>query len=162
MDYLVQKTSELGVHCILPFSSERTVVNVEKGNFKNKMRHWTEIAQNAAKQSDREIPADIGPLLSLKDLLAKWKQTDAIKVIMWEEEDAKDLKSILKGPSRTRPFVGIVGPEGGFSGEEIQIAKDAGFTSISMGYRVLRAETAALTLVAIVQYEWGDLTLDNL
>jgi 16S rRNA (uracil1498-N3)-methyltransferase len=162
MDYVVQKTSELGVHCILPFSSERTVVNLEKDKFENKMRHWGEIAQNAAKQSDREIPADIGPLLSLKDLMERWKQKDAIKVIMWEEEGAKDLKTILRKSPPMREFIGIVGPEGGFTREEIQMAKEAGFTSTSMGYRVLRSETAAITMVAIVQYEWGDLTLDNL
>ena len=162
MDYVVQKTSELGVHCILPFSSERTVVSVERDKLENKMRHWGEIAQNAAKQCDREIPTDIGPLLSLKDMVKKWKQNDAIKVIMWEKEGAKDLKSVIKGTERVRQLVGIVGPEGGFSREEIQMTKDAGFTSISMGYRVLRAETAAITLVAIVQYEWGDLSLDNL
>ena len=78
---------------------------------------------------------------------------------MWEEEGAKDLKSILKVSSRMRQFVGIVGPEGGFTREEIQMANEAGFTSISMGYRVLRSETAAITMVAIVQYEWGDLSL---
>ena len=159
MDYVVQKTSELGVHSILPFSSERTVVNLEKSKFDNKRRHWEEIAQNAAKQSDREVPADVGPLFSLKDLVKKWKQKDAIKAIMWEEEGAKDLKSILQGTSKMRQFVGIVGPEGGFTRKEIQVAKDAGFNPISMGYRVLRSETAAITLVAIIQYEWGDLTL---
>jgi len=135
---------------------------VKKDKLDNKMRHWGEIAQSAAKQSDREIPADIGPLLSLKDLVERWKQKDAIKAIMWEEEGAKDLKSILRKSPTMREFIGIVGPEGGFTREEIQMAKEADFTSISMGYRVLRSETAAITMVAIVQYEWGDLTLDNL
>ena len=162
MDYVVQKTSELGVHSIFPFSSERTVAKVGKEKFENKVRHWGEIAQNAAKQSDRDIPSEIGPLLCLKDLLEKCKRKDVLKAIMWEEEDAKDLKSILKGPSKLRQFVGIVGPEGGFTREEIRMAKEAGFISISMGHRVLRAETAAITMVAVVQYEWGDLTLGNL
>jgi len=162
MDYVVQKTSELGVNCILPFSSERTVANVEKNKFGNKIRHWEKIAQNAAKQSDRGTPADIGPLISFRDLVAQWKKKDAIKAIMWEEEGAKDLKSILRKSPTMREFMGIVGPEGGFTREEIQVAKEAGFTSISMGYRILRSETAAITMAVIVQYEWGDLTLDNL
>ncbi|MBW1860962.1 MAG: RsmE family RNA methyltransferase, partial [Deltaproteobacteria bacterium] len=69
------------------------------------------------------------------------------------------LKGLLREPPPVRKFVGIVGPEGGFTQGEIEVAGKAGFISVSLGHRVLRAETAAITMVAIVQYEWGDLTL---
>jgi len=78
---------------------------------------------------------------------------------LWEGERKRDLKALLKDSSRTDRFIGIIGPEGGFSEEEVERAENAGFVPISLGNRILRSETAALTLVAIVQYEWGDLAL---
>ncbi len=159
MDYLIQKTSELGVDLISPFFSERTAVSLERQRLSNKMRHWREIAQSSAKQSDRGIPAEIGPALKFRELPAKWKSDDALKVILWEEEGSKDLKGLLKDRLPTPKFIGVIGPEGGFSNEEIEFARDAGFVSASLGNRVLRSETAAITMVAIVQYEWGDLGL---
>ena len=161
MDYLIQKTSELGVNRILPFSSERTVVNVKSDRTDNKLRHWREIAHGAATQSDRGAPAQIGLLSSFEELIQQWKKEKVFKVILWEEEEAKDLKAVLRASGPAKTVVGIVGPEGGFSKEEIQAARDAGFISVSLGRRVLRAETAALTLIAIVQYEWGDLSFGN-
>ncbi len=157
MDYLIQKTSELGVDCIVPFFSKRTVVKYKKGNLINKMRHWHEIAINSAKQCGRGIPVSIDAPVSFRDVMEKWRGEDALKVVLWEEEESKDLKSILKISPPAANFVGIIGPEGGFTGEEINVARDAGFVSVSLGNRILRAETAAITTVAIVQYELGDL-----
>ena len=178
MDYVIEKTSELGVHRILPFSSERTVVRLNNERFANKEQRWREIANSAAKQSDRRTPVEIGPLSTLEELVEKCRGKNALKAILWEEEGATDLKGLLRGPPSFAPsqtltlkgesrvgmkkFIGIVGPEGGFSREEIQAAEEAEFVSVSLGQRVLRAETAAITMVAIVQYEWGDLSLRNL
>ena len=160
MDYLIQKTSELGVDHIFPLTSERTVVSLNKERLAKKTRHWREVALSAAKQSDRGRPLEIQPTSSFQDLVARWKQEDVLKVIMWEDEKAKDLKIMLRASSPFKNFVGIVGPEGGFTREEIEIARGAGFISVSLGHRILRAETAAITMVAIVQYEWGDLGLN--
>jgi len=125
------------------------------------LRHWREIANSSATQSDRGAPAQIGLLSDFEELIQQWKKERVFKVILWEEEEAKDLKAVLRASGPAKTFVGIVGPEGGFSKEEIQAARDAGFISVSLGRRILRAETAALTLIAIVQYEWGDLSLSN-
>lgn len=159
MDYLIQKTSELGVDCIIPFSSERTVVKFKKDRLANKMRHWREIAQSSAKQSDRGTPTKIESPSSFRELMSKWKGEDALKVVLWEEEGVKDLKALLRASSSVKNFIGMVGPEGGFARDEIDVARDAGFISVSLGNRILRAETAAITIVAIVQYELGDLNL---
>ena len=157
MDYLIQKTSELGVDCIAPFFSERTVVRFEEDRLANKMRRWREIAINSAKQCGRGVPAKIEPPTYFRDLMAKWRREEALKVVLWEDEISNNLKELLKWSSSAKNFVGIVGPEGGFAREEIETAEEAGFISVSMGDRILRAETAAITLVAIVQYELGDL-----
>jgi 16S rRNA (uracil1498-N3)-methyltransferase len=161
MDYVVQKTSELGVDGLFPFFSDRTVVRLHGDQSINKIRRWREISQSATKQSDRVVPAEIGPVFSFETLITQMKEEDALKVLLWEEEGAKDLKGLLRTSSAERKFVGIVGPEGGFSNDEIQVAGEAGFITASLGYRVLRSETAAITMVAIVQYEWGDLSLNN-
>jgi len=161
MDYLIQKTSELGVDSIMPFSSERTVVRLKKDRLPGRMKHWREIARSSAKQSDRAVPARIESLFPLNELVAKWKEEDALKVVLWEEEGSQDLKGLLRETSIQKKFIGMVGPEGGFSRQEIEAAKDADFVSASLGHRILRSETAAITVVAAVQYEWGDLSLEN-
>ena len=158
MDYVIQKTSELGVDQIHPFSSERTVVVLKRERLSRKKRHWREVAQSAAKQSDRDIPAGIGHLCSFKELMEKWQRQDYLKVILWEDEGSNDLKEVLRSASSAVRFAGIVGPEGGFALQEIEAARHAGFIPVSLGNRILRSETAAITMVAIVQYELGDLS----
>ena len=158
MDYVIEKTSELGVNRIFPFSSERTVVRLNREKSANKGRHWRKIAQGAAKQSNRSAPAEVGPLSSFGELVAGCPQENALKVILWEEEGERNLKDLLKAFPPLKKFIGMVGPEGGFSREEVWSAQEAGFASVSLGQRVLRAETAAITMVAVVQYEWGDLS----
>ena len=162
MDYVIQKTSELGVAHIMPFSSTRTVVRPDEERLTDKLGHWRNVARSAAKQADRDAPARIGPFYTFQDLMDRWKDEEGFKVILWEREGSKDLKSSLMVPSPLERFVVVVGPEGGFPREEMEIARKAGFISVSLGQRVLRAETAAITVVAIVQYEWGDLSLSNL
>ena len=159
MDYMIQKTSELGVDCIFPFVSTRTVVNLRGDRLSNKMRHWKKISLSSAKQSGRSVPAEIGLPRSFKDLIREWEGQDAVKAILWEEKGERDLKGLLRPYSHPNRFVGIIGPEGGFDKEEVAFAEEAGFLTVSLGNRVLRGETAALAIVAIVQYEWGDLCI---
>jgi 16S rRNA (uracil1498-N3)-methyltransferase len=157
MDYVIQKTSELGVNRILPFISERTVA-IPDENKSNRLRHWKEIALSSTKQSGRFIPAEIGAVSSLEQVLIQWNGKDALKIILWEDENTKDLKDVIRNTEPTGSVAGIIGPEGGFSRQEVLNAKDAGFISVSLGQRILRAETAAITFIAIAQYEWGDLS----
>ena len=158
MDYLIQKTSELGVDRIIPFISERTVVKYKKESFSNKMRHWQEISVSSAKQSGG-LPAEIETPVSMMQLEEEWKGEDVLKVVFWEEEGATDFKTLLKASRPAKNLVGMVGPEGGFTRKEIDACTDAGFVPVSLGHRILRAETAAMIMVAIVQYELGDLCL---
>jgi 16S rRNA (uracil1498-N3)-methyltransferase len=159
MDYVIQKTSELGVDAIWPFSSGRTVVGTGKDQGANKLRRWREIARNAAKQADRLRPAEVGPLSTFGDLMTRWRNEEGLKIILWEGEESRDLKALLRSHSSPERMVGVIGPEGGFSSQEIQTALAAGFISASLGSRVLRSETAAVTLMAIIQYEIGDLSV---
>jgi 16S rRNA (uracil1498-N3)-methyltransferase len=172
MDYLIQKTSELGVDLIVPFFSERTVVRPDKEGYMARVRHWREVARSAAKQSGRITPANIYPLNTFHDLADHWGDGHDLKVILWEGEESRSLKGVLRSSfpikseegiaNDNRPydeFTGMVGPEGGFSEREVELAQKWGFIPVSLGQRILRAETAAITMVALIQYEWGDLSL---
>lgn len=157
MDLVMEKTSELGVDRVLPYFAERTVVNVERDKGHGKVRRWQEIAQSAAKQSDRAQPAEIRPICTLKDLLALLREEPAMKILLWEQEATRSLKDFLCSNSPASRVLALVGPEGGFTEREVKEAREAGFTSVSLGARILRAETASISLVTIIQYEWGDL-----
>ncbi len=159
MDYMIQKTSELGVAGIHPFYSERSVVRLDREAGALRLRHWREIAGYATTQSDRDLPAGVDESSVSTEAAAQWAGKDALKVILWEGERANDLRSALRRVLPAKVFVGVVGPEGGFSEKEVDAFRKAGFQSVSMGRRVLRAETAAIALVTLVQYEWGDLSL---
>jgi len=158
MDLVIQKASELGVHKVLPFASERTVVQADHDKPSARIRHWREIAVNASKQSNRARPPHVALPCSLSALIEQWKDKSALKVILWEDEKSRDLKSLLRGAAPLTTIVGITGPEGGFDAEEVDMVRQGGFSPVSLGDRILRAETAAITLLAILQYEWGDLS----
>ncbi len=159
MDDLIQKTSELGVNFISPFFSERTVVRLEKDRLPARMKHWQTVSRSSARQCNRASPVQISPPCFFNELVEKWRNQDAMKIILWEEEMAQDFRSLIAASSSQRQVVGMVGPEGGFTQKEVDLAAAAGFVSVSMGDRILRTETAAAILVAIVQYVWGDLGL---
>jgi 16S rRNA (uracil1498-N3)-methyltransferase len=161
MDLVIQKTSELGVSQIFPFLSERTVVKPDERGKASKLRHWEEIAKGASKQSDRDKPPLIHPVIPFTLLVKKLKAGRYRKLILWEGEETRDLKDLIRDRDPDTGVVGIVGPEGGFAAGEIEEAVSAGFAPVSMGRRILRAETAAVAFVAVLQYEWGDLSLSR-
>ena len=157
MDYLVEKTSELGVAGIIPFYSERTVIKVDESKASNKAEHWKKIACSASKQSGRPVPADIFAPMTFDNLIETLKEKQGVKVVLWESENRTDLKEFLRSEKPAGNFTGIIGPEGGFAEKEINQLRDAGIIPVSLGPRILRAETAAMALTTIIQYEWGDL-----
>lgn len=156
MDFALQKACELGVACIRPFLSERTVVRLQGDRSLKKVGHWRSIVKEASKQSGRKPPHVDEPLY-FRELLKREDSESGVKTILWEQEEGRDLKRLLRSCSPVKRFLGVIGPEGGFEGEEVREAEKVGFVPVSLGGGVLRAETAAITLAAIVQYEWGDL-----
>lgn len=160
MDYMIQKTTELGVDRIIPFYSRRTVVQIGEAKIDDRLNHWQEVARNALKQSGRPTIPEIYHPLPFSSLVMGFRNDLSLKIILYEGEKKYDMKGLLKGiSSGQNKIIGVIGPEGGFTGEEIECAVKAGFISTSVGNRILRAETAAITIAAIVQYELGDLSL---
>jgi 16S rRNA (uracil1498-N3)-methyltransferase len=155
MDYLVQKATELGVGKIIPFFSSRSVPLLERSKKWERHRRWERIAIEASKQCGRgfvpkiERPCDYSEMLSLASL-------ESLRLILCEREGRR-LKEVLKKSKDQRRIFFVVGPEGGMSQEEIEKSKEVGFVPVLMGERILRAETASLCLLSILQYEWGDI-----
>ena len=157
MDFILQKATELGTHRIVPFISRRSIPRLDPDKAASKRDRWRKIVMEAARQCRRsDIPA-VSPLLSFSDMVQQAPR-GALRMILWEEKAAESIKGRLRGgivPEREEYFV-AVGPEGGFTPEEIAMAKEAGFFAVGLGRNILRAETAALAVITIIQYEKGD------
>ena len=155
MDYLIQKATELGVKEIIPFFSSRSVPLLEKSGRLKRHHRWGRIAIEASKQCGRGVVPKIEPLQDYSEML-QIASPGSLRLILWEREGGQ-LKEVLeRSKEKTRIFF-IIGPEGGFSQEEVEEAKRAGFIPVTLGKRILRAETASLCLLSILQYEQGDI-----
>lgn len=155
MDYLTQKATELGVRRIIPFFSSRSVPLLEKSARLKRHHRWERIAIEASKQCGRGVVPKIEPLQEYSEML-QFASSDSLCLILWEREGVK-LREILESSKERMKIFSVIGPEGGFSREEVEEAKRVGFIPITLGRRILRAETASLSLLSILQYERGDI-----
>ncbi|MGO8990739.1 MAG: 16S rRNA (uracil(1498)-N(3))-methyltransferase [bacterium] len=154
MDYLIQKATELGVKEIIPFFSSRSVPLLEKSRSLKRHHRWEKIAVEAAKQCGRGVVPKIESLQTYSDMLHA-ASADQLRLILWERDGIK-LRDMLEGSKERRKVFFMIGPEGGFSQDEIEKAGRVGFIAVTLGRRILRAETASLCFLSILQYEWGD------
>jgi 16S rRNA (uracil1498-N3)-methyltransferase len=155
MDYLIQKATELGVKEIIPIFSSRSVPLLEKSGKLKRHHRWERIAIEASKQCGRGVIPKIEPLQDYSEML-KIASSDFFRLILWEREGIK-LKEVLERSKEKAKIFAVIGPEGGFSQEEVEEAKGTGFIPVTLGKRILRAETASLCLLSILQYERGDI-----
>ncbi|HEX3723406.1 MAG TPA: 16S rRNA (uracil(1498)-N(3))-methyltransferase [Nitrolancea sp.] len=144
-EFALQKVTELGVERLIPIRTERTVISFSVDRALARQQRWQRIAEEAAEQSGRSSVPLIEPVSSLPELLAE--QTDRRVVILWEDEHAIDLVRLLDDKN---PLLLVVGPEGGFSSAEIDLARQSGERTASLGPLTLRAETAAMAAAAVV------------
>jgi 16S rRNA (uracil1498-N3)-methyltransferase len=152
MDFIVQKTTELGVTRIVPVLSARGMVKPPPG----KTRRWRTIAQEAARQSGRADVPEVAEVTALDAALAGAAEAGGTRLVLWEEERALPLRQILV-QTPPLPVTLLVGPEGGLSQEEVASARAQGFRTVGLGPRILRVETAALVAVALTQSAIGGL-----
>ncbi|MCG0277561.1 MAG: 16S rRNA (uracil(1498)-N(3))-methyltransferase [Thermanaeromonas sp.] len=156
MDLIVEKCTELGVKRIIPLLTERVVVRLDEEAALRKRERWQRVARAAAQQSRRgHIPAVELPR-TLEEALGVIP-AETLLLILWEGERSCGLKGALGRASPGQPVALIVGPEGGLSKKEVELACKAGGIPVHLGPRILRTETAGLTCLAIVMYELGDL-----
>jgi 16S rRNA (uracil1498-N3)-methyltransferase len=156
MDYIIQKATELGVKKIVPVITERSQVRHTQ-----KAGRWRKIAFSASQQSGRDkIPEVVEPLI-LEKFLNTLPQVSAkegtLRLIFSESQEERNMKKVLSRFKGLHSVMLLIGPEGGFSQEEIILSVEQGFIDVSLGPRILRAETAPVTAISIIQYELGDI-----
>lgn len=153
-EWVLQKCTEIGVTRFVPVVSARTVVRGEEAS-PAKTERWARILAEAAEQSGRgRIPALSG-VMSLPDALADCAAHD-LKAIAWEEEETDTLATLAAGAAPAGIGL-IVGPEGGFSADDIALARARGIHPVTLGRRTLRAETAAVVFAALALHHFGEL-----
>jgi 16S rRNA (uracil1498-N3)-methyltransferase len=156
MDVIVQKATELGASAVIPFCCARTIPQYDEKRGSIRVRRWQKIAREAAKQCGRTTVPEVKKIVSFRELLGLYPDF-GLKFIPWEEERRRKLKALLRRNRQEKNIFMVIGPEGGFTAEEISQAKSSGFIPVSLGKRILRTETVALTLLSIIQFELGDL-----
>ncbi len=149
MDYILQKTVELGVDKIIPYCASRSVIKINEKKDK-KVERWKSILKEAAEQSKRiKIPEITNPI-NLSNLV-KLSDYD-IKFLCTVNESSQNLKKVLSNMVSGAKILFVIGPEGGFTLEEEKVMMENGFLSISLGNSVLRTETASTFIMSVVRY----------
>lgn len=153
IEVIIQKCVELGISRIIAVQSERTISRLDDAKAADKVSRWRRIAAEASEQCGRGIIPKVDGIIKFCDLEDIIKNTE-FSIIAWEEEQTVSIKKILQNAENgIKSALLIIGPEGGLSENEVQLAKDAGATCVSLGKRVLRSETAAITASAVIMYE---------
>lgn len=151
MDLVLQKGTELGISAFVPVLTGRTLIPSAQGE--TRLRRWERIVREAARQCRRPLLPRISAPLPLIEALSRC--TQPLRLVLWEAE-RRPLSAALP-PSPPAAAAILVGPEGGFSPDEIAAAQGAGFHSVAFGPRILRSETAGFAMASILQYLYGDL-----
>ena len=155
MDFIIQKAVELGVSRIVPLAMEHSVVRYDGDKAAKKRERWQKIAESAAKQSKRDIIPEVAAVTTMDRLMAECGCTT--KIIAYECEDKQGLKQVLRANPQTDSILVIIGPEGGISEAELNTARAGGAVPVSLGRRILRAETAGLIALSAILYEFDEL-----
>lgn len=156
MDWVIQKATELGVDRIIPVQTKHGVVKVQPERVDHQRTRWERIALEAAQQSERwtlptiDAPTDLSQLFQAR-------AAAATKIIFSERSRDLPLMKATLTPDPHQSIVLLIGPEGGWDQEELRQAEEAGYQAVTIGTRILRAETAAIAAVSIVQSRLGEL-----
>ena len=152
MELIIQKAVELGVHEVIPVATRRAVVKLDRKKEESKLKRWNAIAESAAKQSGRMMIPQVHSVLTMKEAFAYAKGFE-VNLIPYElAEGMEETKQII-AEIRPGQSVGIfIGPEGGFEKEEVEQAVKAGAEPLTLGKRILRTETAGLTMLSVLMF----------
>lgn len=149
MDLILQKLTELGVSKIIPVKMERSIVKLDNEKFLKKKKRWETICKEASEQSFRNSILEISDVMTIKELV----NVDAsLKLVCSVKETEKMLNDYLHFNFKYDKIILVIGPEGGISSQEEKYLNDHGYNSVSLGKRVLRVETAAIYVGAVLSY----------
>ena len=152
MEFIIQKAVELGVYEIIPVAAKRSVVKLDEKKAKNKVLRWQGIAEAAAKQSKRGIIPKVHDVMNFRDAV-KYSSLARVKIIPYElSEGMEKTREIINGLRPGEDVAVFIGPEGGFAEEEIMEAQGQGIIPVTLGKRILRTETAGMSVLSILMY----------
>jgi 16S rRNA (uracil1498-N3)-methyltransferase len=151
MDWIVQKATELGVSAIVPLITERTIVKAKDEG--KRLSRWRKIAREAAMQSNRPDIPRIGDIKIFHDFIMTLDPGPMTLLLFPWEEGTEPIKNVLRQKTGVRNIIVLIGPEGGFSSVEAEMAKEKGFHLVSLGPNILRTETAAVAVLSMILYE---------
>jgi len=156
MSLVVQKAVELGVTEIHPFYSARSLPRYNRDQVSRRVRRWQKISQEASRQSGRTRIPQVHPPRDFPQLLDAAPQA-SLKIVLQKGTTKDSLKSLLRKDQKKSCIFFLVGPEGGFTAEEMTLSMNRGFKPVDLGERTLRTETVAIAFLSIIQYELGDI-----
>ena len=152
MELIIQKAVELGVYSVIPVATRRSIVKLDDKKAVAKQNRWQGIAEAAAKQSKRKIIPKIEKVMSFAEALEMAKELE-VRLIPYElAEDMSHTKEIIERIREGQKIAIFIGPEGGFDDTEIALASEVGVEPITLGKRILRTETAGMTVLAWLMY----------
>ena len=153
LEFIIEKATELGVCKIVPVEMRFSIAKIK--NEDKKIVRWNKIAESAAKQSKRNIIPSIEQTIKVNEMINQFKQYDLI-LIAYENESKQTLKDVLKNSQKEKikNVALVIGPEGGVDIKEIELLVQNGAKCVSLGKRILRTETAPLTLLSMLVYEF--------
>lgn len=152
MEWIVQKSVELGVSKVVPVSMKRCVVKLDAKKAAKKQERWQEIAKSAAKQSGRSVVPTVENVMSFKESLEEAKKFDIVLVPYECAEGMAETKALIENIQPGQSIGIFIGPEGGFEEAEIEILLAQGAHTITLGKRILRTETAGLTTLSVLMF----------
>ncbi len=152
MELIVQKAVELGAYEVVPVAARRCVARLDEKKAPSRINRWQGIAEAAAKQSRRGIIPQVHPVMNMREAVA-YARTMEVKLIPYElAENMGHTKEVLEAVKSGTDIAVFIGPEGGFEQEEIELAMAAGIEPVTLGRRILRTETAGLTVLSWLMY----------
>ena len=151
MDMVIQKATELGVTAITPLYTERTEVKLKGDRAEKKLRHWQQVVASACEQCHRNRLPEISAPVSLSEWIEQIEVEEKLVLHHRSEQTLSQLQE-----QQPASVALLIGPEGGLSEQEINLAEKEGFSGLKLGPRVLRTETAPLTAISVLQTLWGD------
>ena len=160
MEYIIQKSVELGVYDITPVDMKRCVVKLDEKNANKKIERWQKISEVAAKQCGRNIIPQINNVINIKKLCEIVENYDIV-LVAYENEENNSLKNelsqikstIINNQSQELKIGIVIGPEGGLEKQDVENLERSGAKIITLGKRILRTETVALNVLSIIMYE---------
>lgn len=165
MEWIIQKTVELGIWKIVPIITQYSVAGTKDKDTGGRTERWNRISREACKQSGRVAVPEVTKPVPFEDALNRWKETiqkgqdgSCLSLICYEKEGKNCLKDLFKcyNIDCIKTIGVFVGPEGGFSDMEVQLAADCRVTPVSLGKRILRTETASIAVLSAIMHEMGE------